>query len=204
MYYVRIIKLLTSIVIGTTVGLIGYSQPGYSANLFEESIDSGRFDVGSFFDSAAGPLTLPQIDTIRGTSINGLDIDFYQLSLVESFADISVSLAGGRRGLHLFNDERQFLSPIEPVSDLSFSGEAGDTFFLAVDGVFPLVSATPTSTLLGWDVEGRQAIQDVVEYEVTLQYSHGAVAQVPEPMSVVAIAFLGGVACLNRQLKNNL
>lgn len=205
MYHARIVNILTSIFVGTTLGLVGYSQPGYSANMFEESIDSGSFDVGNFFDSAAGPLPVPQIDTIRGTSISGLDIDFYQLSLTDSFSDISVTVAGGRRGINLFNDAGQFLSPVEPVRDLSFSGEAGDTFFLAVDGAFPVVSDRSPLTLLGWDIGGRAAIQDVIGYEVSLQYSNGATAQVPEPMSVVALAFLGGVAWLHRQTtKNNL
>ncbi|NEP56234.1 MAG: hypothetical protein F6K31_04310 [Symploca sp. SIO2G7] len=203
MYYARMVRVFAFFVISTALGLVGYSQPGYG-NVFTESVDSDSFDVGDFFDSASEPLLLPDIDTIRGASTNGLDIDLYQLSLTESFSDISVSIAGGRRGLNLFNDVGQFLSPVEPVSSLSFSGEAGDTFFLAIDGVLPVVSDTAPLTLLGWDTEGQAGITDVVEYEVTLQYGSGPTTQVSEPMSVVGLVIIGGLACLARQTRESV
>ncbi|MEM9485638.1 MAG: PEP-CTERM sorting domain-containing protein [Cyanobacteria bacterium P01_F01_bin.116] len=104
-------------------------------------------------------------------------------------------------GLHLFNDAGQFLSPVESVQSLSFAGEAGDTFFLAVNGINPIVSDINPPTLIDWDLENLAGLTVVTDYTITLEYNNETPTSVPEPASILSIALIGGLTCLNRRPK---
>ena len=107
-------------------------------------------DAGESIAEAEGIVFIPEFDKIEGNLFDGGDYDFYELQL-DSDVEVNVESSLSRPVI-LFNSQENIVSPGDD-NKLSFSGEAGDTFFLQVGQTTP---------------EDGIFTQAIIPYEVTL------------------------------------
>lgn len=130
--------------------------------VFEEFQRGVRFDAGESIAEAAGIVSIPEFDKIKGAKSDGGDVDFYELQL-DSDAKVNVELIKDRPELlALYNSQGNVISTSDN-NTLNFAGEAGETFFLQ----------------LGKDL-GSDAITTPAseKYEITLGVDTGAIEDI--------------------------
>lgn len=167
-------------------------------------------DAGELIPDAQGPVTIPQFDTIEGTLIDGGEIDLYQLQLDfdGNFTIVSLDLADLGQ-LFLFDEMGRGLGT--GLNELSFSGVAGEIFYLGINGVvalnelgLPILDPSMpdfigSGFLTSW--EGLMVVPPAIfPYEISLIPTSQSV---PDPHSSLALLTFGTLG-LGSTLKHKL
>ena len=133
--------------------------------VFEEK--QGPNEAGESIAEAAGIVSIPEFDKIKGFKSDSGDVDFYELQLDKN-AKVNVELIKDNRELlALYNSQGNVISTSDN-NTLNFAGEAGETFFLQL-GKDPGSDAITTPALekyeITLDVDGgiSDNLKDAIE-----------------------------------------
>ena len=163
-------------------------------------------EAGELIPDAQGPVIIPQFDTIEGIFPSTIDIDLYQLQL-DFDADVTIGFGGD---LFLFDEIGRGLGT--GSNELSFSGVAGEIFYLGVNGSVALnANADPIldpsmpgfvgpGTLASW--ENRIGLPVVLPYQVSLTATSASVPEPASTLSFIALGTLGAGSTLLRKKKH--
>ena len=142
--------------------------------VFEEVQEGVRLDAGGSIAEAAGLVSIPEFDKIKGFKSDSADVDFYELQLDKN-AKVDVELIKDKRELlALYNSKGNVISTSEN-NTLNFTGKAGETFFLQL-GKEPAPDTISTPSLekyeITLDVDGgisdnlKGAIEDLLDKSI--------------------------------------
>lgn len=163
-----------ALVLSSVVFILAVVTPAQAATFTE--ID---FDAGQALSEAQGPIAISSGVEIEGSLFSPRDVDLYQLQLdLDASIKVSANSETSDLNLYLFDEAGRGIK--SAASKLSFSGAAGDTFYLGVNGTAALneqeaVLLDPTrpncvgsGTLGGWTVPDV-AIQVVIPYAIAFE-----------------------------------
>ncbi len=168
-------------------------------------------EVGELIPDSQGPVLIPPITTIEGSLIDGGDIDLYELELAFD-ADVTID-ADDFLGANLFLFDEIGQGLQTSFDELSFSGEAGDTFFLGINGTVALNAhgepildpSNPdfigSGTLTSW-VDPGIVVTVIIPYEVSITATPQIVPETSTILSLVTFGLLGIASTSYKKVKN--
>ncbi len=163
-------------------------------------------DAGELIPQAQGPVTIPLFDTIEGSLLDTGDIDLYELRL-DFDADVTIDLGGD---LFLFDEIGRGLRT--GSNQLSFSGVAGEIFYLGVNGTVALNANGETildpsipdfvgsGTLTSW-VNPGIVLPVITPYQVSVTATSSTVPESSSNLALLALSTLGVALNLKRKLR---